>query len=214
MAIGIAQRLATDTPEPNVDFRYGPYQNKQDTIDSVGNKATDGLTVGIWEGEGNERRIVEYNFKNIQSGTSVTTSNLVRKVSTITITQNGSSTTYYLDKGDNVDIQITGENQVNANWNESSSSSKAYIQNKPTINGNNLKSSASGNTNTSAELGLMGSVSDATNGDIPVFSNSGQVSDSGKLLANVVFFGDTITPNREITEGNAESEEPDEPVEP
>ena len=123
------------TQVPNLDSRYGPYNSTTDVLNNLAQPgdvlASNGLTVGVWE----NGTIVDYMFINIMQGQTPTAANLVKKVSdaTITVTQTGQvDQTFTLNQPGNKTINITGEPQVQANWTETNTSSKSYIQNKPT----------------------------------------------------------------------------------
>lgn len=67
---------------PNLDIRYGPYNNTTEVLNALAQPgdilAANGLTVGVWE-NGN---VVDYVFVNIVEGETPTISNLIRKIET------------------------------------------------------------------------------------------------------------------------------------
>lgn len=144
MAININQRINSNTQSANIDQKYGPYSTlneaKNAIVPSGGNLTVDnGMTFGVVA----DNIVTEYAFKGITQYTTVAgiresfEDYIEKKVNDTKVVlkkADGTVIGYFtLNQAANGDIEITipGDEQVQANWNESDSTAKSYIQNKP-----------------------------------------------------------------------------------
>lgn len=182
--LSLSGQFASTTAVPNIDSYYGPYQDETDVInklvgDGTRSKATNGLTVGIFENE----KVVDYVFQNIVSGQTPTGENLFKKVNnTKVVLKDTSGQTigqFTLNQAANGDIEITIPSQVIVDQAYNAVSQNAQ-------SGTAVAGAISGKANTND---VMQRVTGHTN-EIPTFTSTGTLQGSGKTMANVVFFDD------------------------